>query len=549
MPTPVSELTPEVAKQEIRTQLNNGNSQRLHWCRKCNVPLLTSTCYRCGAQGRGFVADVKPVFVEERHLLEEILGRELPDYLYASGNRVYYKGKLLFSLSTNGEKVEIKMDHTDVLTTEDVSNTNGRVRLETAVEANIPALRYLEQEAIHSIIDVSQEYPTKKPVISFSGGKDSAVVADLVRKALGDTDEVSLFFCDTTLEHPATEEYVVQFANRYGLPLSIKRATGDFFAMCAELEPPSRIMRWCCTIFKANPLNEYLRETSNVLSFDGIRRRESNRRRNYDRISGNKKALKQLVFRPILEWSTLAVWLYIFAYDILYNPAYDKGYARVGCVICPYSTDYNDFLARRNYPEKVAAWEAMLSRYFQQEYTDKFTPQLADEWIKQGLWKKRKPHHENKQGSVRLPTCPTLKEYAYQLGIPISSSFIEYLKPLGEFTFYPDLGSFRITNVQRFHISGTIGDDLLSISFTKPNFRQDMFLVERQIKKAMNCVRCGACTATCSSQAIEVRSNQSFRINETACNHCLSCVKSDFTHYGCVALSYKRERNWIVVEE
>jgi TPP-dependent indolepyruvate ferredoxin oxidoreductase alpha subunit len=34
-------------------------------------------------------------------------------------------------------------------------------------------------------------------------------------------------------------------------------------------------------------------------------------------------------------------------------------------------------------------------------------------------------------------------------------------------------------------------------------------------------------------------------IDEQKCTHCLSCVRSNFTHYGCVALSYKGKRNWI----
>lgn len=538
----------EVAGEEAKVRPREEALGKLHWCTTCNVPLLVSTCYRCGNQGVSFVADAKPVFVQERHLLEEIIGKPLPLPLYSSGNRIYFKGKLLFSMSVVAGCVTIKVDHTDTLSSGDLKDFNVNEHWRTAVEANKPVLQYLEEQACNAIAEVSREYPSRKPVVSFSGGKDSAVVAYLVKESLGDHAGVTLFFGDTTLEHPETGQYVVQFANRYGLPLSITRATGDFLELCTELEPPSRIMRWCCTVFKANPLNEYLSRNGSILSFDGIRRSESNRRRNYNQISGNKKALKQLVFRPILDWSTMAVWLYLFAHDIPYNPAYDKGYARVGCVICPYSTDYNDFLTRRNYPEKVEAWEAVLTSYFKQEYADRFNPDLAEHWIRQGLWKKRKPHHTNHAGSVRLSTCPSLKECVYQLSAPVGTDFIEYLKPLGQFSLSAESGSFSIADVDRFYISGTIGDDLLSITFTKQNFRQDMFLVERQIKKAMNCVKCGACEATCPSQAIEVHPGISFRVDELACNRCLSCVKSDFTHYGCVALSYKRERNWIMGE-
>jgi len=228
--------------QEIGTQLNKGACPKLHWCDSCNVPLLIPTCYRCGGQGRQFIADAKPVFGGEKCLLEEIAGKSLPDSLYASSNRIYYRGRFLFSLSASEGRVTVKSDHTDVLTMEDISNTNGR-SLKIAVEANLPALRYLEQQAINSIVSVVREYPTRRPVVSFSGGKDSAVVAYLVQRALGNGNGVSLFFGDTTLEHPETEDYVTQFAEHYGLPLDIRRAKADFFEMCNDLEPPSRILR------------------------------------------------------------------------------------------------------------------------------------------------------------------------------------------------------------------------------------------------------------------------------------------------------------------
>ena len=534
----------ESVKAGVRDSLSNGSDQRLYWCSKCDVPLLTPICYRCNSRGRRFIVDVKPVFVEERSILEEICGRNLPDNLYTARNRLYYKGRFLMSLTANNGHVTVTRDHTDSLL-EDVVHSNGSISLEPVIAANEPVLRFLEQQAMDSILEITQEYPDRKPVVSFSGGKDSAVVAHLVARTVGATKNVSLFFADTTLEHSETTDYVKQFAEYYGLPLTIEQADCDFFQMCEQLEPPSRIMRWCCTVFKANPLNAYLREQERILSFDGIRRAESNRRRNYERISGNKKALKQLVFRPILDWSSLAVWLYIFAYKIPYNPAYDKGYARVGCVICPFSTDFNDFLTRKNYPERVHSWEAMLVRYFRKEYADEFNPELAKEWMRQGLWKQRKPHHRNRRAAVRVTTCPSLKEYAYHLGFSIDAEFLEYLKPFGELAFITDIGFFKIIDEQRFCISSMLGDDLLTISFNGSNTRQNMFLLERQVKKAMNCVKCGACVATCPSHAIEVQPGTSFVIDEQKCTHCLSCVKSNFTHYGCVALSYKSERNWI----
>ena len=537
--------TYETVEADIQSYLNRGAGRKLYWCKNCEVPLLTPMCYRCHTSGRQFIADAKPVFVEERQFLENISGRKLPGNIYKSRNNVYYKGKLLLSLSASGGQIVVKRDNTLSLLDGKAVNPSQVLSLDTAIAANKPVLRFLEKEAIRAIDEIAQKYPNRKLVVSFSGGKDSAVVAHLVERAVGVTRPITLFFADTTLEHPETSDYVQGFADHYSLLIAIERANGDFFDMCVQLEPPSRIMRWCCTVFKANPLNSYLNHNGGILSFDGIRRAESNRRRNYERISGNKKALLQLVFRPILEWSSLAVWLYIFAYKIPYNPAYDKGYARVGCIICPFSTEYDDLLTRKYHPEMVQKWEHMLTSYFHKEYADKFAPALVETWLQQGLWKMRKPHHENQPTAVRLATCPTLQEYSYQLEAPITVEFLEYLKPLGKLTFLTNMGLFKIYDEKKFCITGVIGEDLLAVSFLDGDLKSDLYLFERQIKKAMNCVKCGACIGTCPIQAIKVQPETSFVIDERRCTNCLSCVKSKFTHYGCVALSYKRKRNWV----
>ena len=531
---------------KVEGQLLADITGKLSWCRQCRVPLLTPVCHRCRGTGRPFLADAKPVFPDEKSLFEEVVGRPLPDHLYCHHNRVYFDGKLLFAIRVAEGTMSVKWDHTRELTAESVPQADRMAGWRAAVEANAPVLESLENEAIRSIAKVSEAHAERKPVVSFSGGKDSAVVAHLVLKAIGGQPDVSLFFGDTTLEHPETYWYVDHFAKQYGLALHTRRASGDFLRMCDDLEPPSRIMRWCCTVFKANPLNEFLQDNGPVLSFDGIRRRESPRRRDYQRLSGNKKAVKQLVFRPILDWSTMAVWLYIIAHDIPYNPAYDQGYARVGCLICPYSTDYNDVLTRRNHPDRVEAWEGVLTAYFKREYAGGYDPGRAEEWIRRGLWKQRKPHHRNAPSTTREASCPSLNQYTYRIRSAVDKSLLEFLRPLGRLWISPESGMFRVANADKFCITGVVGRDLLTVSLIEPRTRQKRFLVERQLKKAINCVQCGACAATCPSHAISIESGTSFQIDESLCTHCLACVRSDFTHYGCVALSYKSQRNWIV---
>jgi phosphoadenosine phosphosulfate reductase len=533
-------------ESEIR-QFLNSTKKTLYWCKNCEAPLLTPKCFRCDYYGKRFIADAKPVFVKEKQMLEAACGKKLPENLFKSKGRIYHKGKMLLYISVQNGELIIKKDNIENMHGCLSINPNASMQyMEKAIEANLPILYFLEKEATQAINEIVSKYPNLKLVVMFSGGKDSVVVAHLVSQAVINSRIVSLFFADTTLEHPETNGYVKELAQNFGLPVTIEKANSDFVNMCNQLEPPSRIMRWCCTIFKANPLNSFLNRNGGILSFDGIRRSESNRRRIYERLSGNKKALRQLVFRPILEWSSLAVWLYIFAYKIPYNPVYEKGYARVGCIVCPFSSDFDDLLTRKFYPEITRKWEEILTTYFQTEYTDKFDPYQAEEWFKHGLWKMRKPHHNNKTFALRSSTCASLKEYAYELNSPITNQFLEYLKPLGILTLDSKRGYFKIHNEERLCISGSLGDNQILVSFIVSNARANIYLLERQIKKAINCIKCGACIYTCLVNAIQVKEKECFMIDETKCVNCLMCVKSNFTHYGCVALSYKRERNWLV---
>jgi phosphoadenosine phosphosulfate reductase len=47
---------------------------------------------------------------------------------------------------------------------------------------------------------------------------------------------------------------------------------------------------------------------------------------------------KKFVLNPIIDWTEQDVWDFIKKYKLPYNPLYDIGYKRVGCVGCPLSS-------------------------------------------------------------------------------------------------------------------------------------------------------------------------------------------------------------------
>ena len=83
-------------------------------------------------------------------------------------------------------------------------------------------------------------YEDREIFISFSGGKDSTVVADLVKRATGRADICHLFG-DTTLEFPETYNYIKEY-KEYNYYLSVYllqelEPTSAFLLQCGELLP------------------------------------------------------------------------------------------------------------------------------------------------------------------------------------------------------------------------------------------------------------------------------------------------------------------------
>lgn len=63
-----------------RTELK---SSTIFWCKECNIPLYENTCPICGNKAKRISSDIRPVFPEERLLMEIILGEPLK-YLRSS---------------------------------------------------------------------------------------------------------------------------------------------------------------------------------------------------------------------------------------------------------------------------------------------------------------------------------------------------------------------------------------------------------------------------------------------------------------------------------
>lgn len=221
----------------------------------------------------------------------------------------------------------------------------------------------MKDEAANFVQSAAQNFPEENIVISFSGGKDSTVTADIVTKALSNPSLVHIFG-DTTLEFPATLEYAERY--RAAHPLAIfqvaRNDEQNFFKVCKDIGPPARMMRWCCSIFKTGPITRVINSlyrSQQILTFYGIRKNESAARSKYNRIESESASIKiqqQTVATPIFFWKDIEVWLYILAEKIDFNAAYKLGYDRVGCWCCPKNTARAQFLSKIYMPNESKIW-------------------------------------------------------------------------------------------------------------------------------------------------------------------------------------------------
>lgn len=530
-------------------------TSRLFWCKTCNVPIYDEVCPVCGTRGEYFTSDVRPVFPEERLLIEIILGKPLAfqnDSVWNGvGNRYYVNGKKLpLSISKlkllDADDIRKKLEEYKGMNSYDCFNTT----ISKWTHANQAHFDFISTEAKQFVRDYSKRFinnDTNAAFVSFSGGKDSTVVSDLVRRALANPSIIHIFG-NTTLEFPFTYEYIERFrrANRKTPLLRAENTEQDFFNLCDVFGPPSRSLRWCCTIFKTGFIGEKIRRTfgdeRTILTFYGIRRNESASRNNYERSSEGRKISKQRVASPIIDWLDYDVWLYLLTSGIDFNSAYRLGYTRVGCWCCPNNSEWSAFLSSIYMPEQYSRFQNMLLSFAQ-----KMGKENPEEYVSSGGWKARQGGagiELSKNVAIDFKPCATdAKSFNYSLNKPISKDLYELFKPFGELNF--DMGKSRLgevyvlaprTNTPIMKLQGRIGTNELRISILDTPIANRSKTVEIELKfkcqitKYQLCAGCHACENLCKQNAIklikrgESDSDYQYVIDEAKCVHCYECI-------------------------
>ncbi len=538
----------------------------IYWCAHCRVPLYEKQCSLCGRDGERLAADIRPVFPEERLLLEIICGEPFA-YLESSvwngaGNHYYVDGKKIPFSVHKLKELDCHAIRTQYGELKD-RNTYQYFDLyrERFIKANSSRYGKITEEAGSYIREKASHVEIMDMFVSFSGGKDSTVTSDLVVRALGDP-EIMHIFGDTTLELPCTYEYVKQFRKRHPqTPVATARnKEKDFEELCQVVGPPSRVMRWCCTVFKTGVIQKKIRslfrEKNQILTFYGIRRSESASRNKYDRESDSPKITKQRIISPIIDWMDFDVWLYIFTAGICFNGAYRLGYARVGCWCCPNNSEWSEFLSSVHMPIQSEKFHKLLLRF-----AKGIGKEDAEEYVKAGGWKARQGGNGMayaQKSVVSFRPCAVEENiFYYELQKPMEEGLYEFFRPFGYLNF--EMGSQRLGEAFvldkkgniLLKLQGRIGSRELKVAVlsTRIAGARDLKAAEErircQITKYQMCLGCLACESVCKYNALMVKETKTgqiaYCISEDKCLRCGACV-NHFTG-GCYmrkVLSVKR---------
>jgi len=544
-------------------------SCEVFWCSDCLTPIIRDpieespvNCPLCGGEMSYLCSDLRPVFPEERLLIEILLEKPLlyeKNTVWACDNRYYIDGKSKpISLSQYDEA--------------DRDSTAAQLQQYSSVEAKTVFLKSLERfcranqshfnkmadEAMRFIHEVGAEYVEENIVISFSGGKDSTVVADLVTRALVNPSIVHVFG-NTTLEFPSTIEYAQRYrsANPKAIFKTAMNTEQDFYKVAEEIGPPARMMRWCCSMFKTGPISRVfngLYRNQDILTFYGIRKCESVARSRYNRVEDDAETVKiqkQKVASPIFFWRDIDVWLYILTQNLDFNEAYKLGYDRVGCWCCPNNNPRAQFLSSIYLKEDSDKW-----RTFLVEFAKRIGKPDPEIYVDSGKWKARQGGNgleAAKNVRLKYSNCATEEHsIVFSLSRPYSQELVNYFSPIGKLA--PELGrsliketvildpasNTPIMTIQPFRQDEY--ENAVKIKSLDPSREAELFRMSKyQITKFNACRQCLKCESLCKYGAISIIESQYF-IDSKKCRHCRQCVTDKYLEGGCLMRKYLRTK-------
>ncbi len=500
-----------------------------------NIPLLTDNIKQEDA-----AYTLRPVFFEELDLLgfneHWTYPKAEAPLLWASGRRYFYRGYLVAEVFGGSmySPPDLDIKHT---------GEPNPISIDELLDKNKDKLEILENEAK---LFINETYKRRKKdtviTVSYSGGKDSQAVLELVEQVIP-PDDFYIIFNDTGMEMPYISEAVNKLkrdASQKGRKLNIvvSEPPKEITRIWREFGPPTRTHRWCCTVCKTAPfvkaIKSIKKERSHILNFAGIRAEESEVRKGYERINKKGKHLNVSSIHPIFYWSSFEVYLYLMYRGIQLNKGYRSGLSRVGCSVCPFSSPISEFINHSLYPDKMDRFVEIIKASLN---NNKIHVSDINEYINEKNWAKL----------IRSESMVAFDK-KYSIQIQENDLIIITNIPISEVTFgLLIFEKFRIQkSVSVYLIEFIFGGRIIN-ALVSPTEKQHRFmfkniannstlvgLLKRIFNRLCYCVSCGSCEIECPTGALSMSQRT---LDLRLCTNCLECITAH--DFGCLNADHR----------
>lgn len=464
-------------------------------------------------------------------------------YMWAEANNYWYHGRKVASvkggtLYTAPELVLLEEPEPD-------GKPLIPVNIPLMVAKNHTILEALVQDTIKKVFNIYISYRKKVDIfyVAFSGGKDSVVALDIVQRALPH-NEFKVVFGNTDMEFPTTTELVQKLSRKCsdeGIEFLEAASNMTSKESWNIFGPPARKVRWCCTVHKTAPVinmlsDKFANGKLRCVMITGVRGDESVSRSGYDEMSMGKKMAGQYSFHPILEWSSAEIYLYIYSQGLLLNDAYKYGFNRVGCIMCPNSSEKHEYIKRQCFPELV------------DEYCERITQNSAKDlsgdnakiFLETGGWKSRLSGRELKfseEDRFQLNETPAYLKFSVNKLNPVWKTWYKTMGIIEENSGEIMLeynGVWRKCRESEDKNGGLIEIENLGNSKNSIEF---IFLFKSVLAKSQYCIFCKTCVAECPHRNISM-SDGKITISDK-CIKCHECLKilSGCLYYNSIRVS------------
>lgn len=444
-------------------------------------------------------------------------------YMWAEANKYYYRGLHVASLKGGNIYtapeiiIPLNEDGTPVQP-EPKGKKLRAINIAAMVKANKEMLEIIERDTVKKIVATYTKWKDKLDCfhVAFSGGKDSCVLLDLVKKALPKGSFV-VVFGDTGMEFPDTYDVIKktkEMCEKEEIPFYVAKSHLEPEDSWKLFGPPSRTLRWCCSVHKTAPQTLKLREVTGKkdfggLAFVGVRKWESATRADYEFENDGVKQKGQRSHNSILEWNSAEVWLYMYANKININEAYKKGSARVGCICCPMGGGKAAYVEFENYTNKVNSYIESIKQSNGRQNVN------MDYYLQCGGWCVRK-NGRDLAGNPNLYSEHRGDGYLIiEIKAP-ASDWREWIK-----TIDINEDDYAVQETKTECVAKLKQEILKKMPLCGKLFRQ-------VFHKAACCKGCKVCEANCTNGAIQFVGS-SVRINS-----CIRCQKCHEIDSGCL---------------